>query len=132
MSKIGKKQELSVGVHEACVDGDEKSYVCKEVDGPLCEPRHSEASEQELRKLELLRGTEGVVRLVASVVSKNLYRTAETIKDNTPVVLRGILLEYHPYGTLRDALQSKPNTDWRGDDEQVRLPAHLTAFIRSA
>lgn len=86
------------------VDNDEKSYVYKEVDRPLYEPRDSKVLEQELRNLELLRGTKGVVWLVAAVVSKNLYRTAETIKDDTPVVLRGILLEYYPYGTLRDVL----------------------------
>ncbi|KAF4629718.1 hypothetical protein G7Y89_g8428 [Cudoniella acicularis] len=111
-SEIRKKQELSAGVHEVRVDDDEKSYVYKEVDRPLYEPRDSEVLEQELRNLELLRGTEGVVWLVAAVVSKNPYRTAETIKDDTSVVLRGILLEYHPYGTLRNALQSKPSTDW--------------------
>jgi serine/threonine protein kinase len=112
LSEIRKKQELSAGVHEVRVDDDEKSYVYKEVDRPLYEPRDSEVLEKELRNLELLRGTEGVVWLVAVVISKNPYRTAETINDDTPAVLRGILLEYHSYGTLRDALQSEPNPDW--------------------
>ncbi|KAH7317279.1 hypothetical protein BKA65DRAFT_542001 [Rhexocercosporidium sp. MPI-PUGE-AT-0058] len=112
ISEIRKKQELSAGVHEVRVDNDEKSYVYKEVDRPLYEPRDSEVLEQELRNLELLRATNGVVWLVVAVISKNPYRTAETIKDDTPVVLRGILLEYYLYGILRDVLHLKPNTDW--------------------
>ena len=97
---IEEKQELSIGVYKVCVYSEEESYVYKEVDKPLYEPRDSEVLEQELRNLERLRGTEGVVRLIATVVSDNLYRTANTIGDNTPAVLRGILLEYHLNDTL--------------------------------
>ena len=61
MSEIRKKQELSVGVHEVRVNNNKKSYVYKEVDRPLYELRDSKVLEQELRNLELLHGTKGVV-----------------------------------------------------------------------
>ncbi|KAF4637061.1 hypothetical protein G7Y89_g1014 [Cudoniella acicularis] len=110
--EISKKRELWTGVYEVLVE--EKSYVYKEVDKlPNYEVRDSEVLEQELRTLELLRGTEGIVQLVAAVISENPYRTAKIIKDNAPTVLRGILLEYHPYGTLQDVLRlQKHNTEW--------------------
>jgi hypothetical protein len=99
---IEKRQELGPGVYKVCVYGKEKLYVCEEVDRPLYEPRDSEVLEQELRNLERLRGTKGVVQLVAAVISDNPYRTFNTIKNDT--VLRGILLEYYPNGTLYDIL----------------------------
>jgi hypothetical protein len=111
-SEISKERELWTGVYEVLVE--EKSYVYKEVDKPPnYEVRDSEVLEQELRTLELLRGTEGIVQLVAAVISENPYRTAKIIKDDSSTVLRGILLEYHPYGTLRDVLRPrKHNTEW--------------------
>ncbi|KAK3693127.1 kinase-like domain-containing protein [Podospora appendiculata] len=64
---------------------------------------------KELRNLELLGGTEGIVRLVAAVVSKHPYQTRTGLNretSNAEKVVRGILLEYHPNGTLQDALRS--------------------------
>jgi serine/threonine protein kinase len=127
---IEKKQELGTGVHKVCVHGEEKSYVYKEVDRPLYEPRDSEVLEQELRNLERLRGTEGVVQLVAAVVSDNPYRTSNTMKNDTPAVLRGILLEYHPSGTLHDVLQTalqspKPKKNFRWHRWAVQITSTL-------
>jgi hypothetical protein len=88
-------------------------YVYKEVDRPLYTPRDSEVLELELRNLERMRGKKGVVRLVAAVVSDNLYRTAKAKEDDNPTSLQGILLEYYPNGTLQNALQSpKLNSPW--------------------
>jgi serine/threonine protein kinase len=113
LSEIGMKQELGLGVYKVQVGSDQKSYVYKEVDRPLYEPRDTEVLEKELQNLQLLRGTSSVVQLVATVVSNNLYQTAETPKNETPTILRGILLEYHPNGTLQDALDSpNPKTNF--------------------
>ena len=76
-------------------------------------PRDSDVLEQELRNLERLRDSENVVKLVAAVVSDNPYRTTKATEDDTPDSLQGILLEYHPNGTLRTALQlRKPHVPW--------------------
>lgn len=114
LSEITKTQELSNGVHKACVVGDKITYVYKEVDRPLYEPRDSEVLEQELRNLTQLRNIDGVVQLVAAVVSRNPYQTMKTCKIDGQTVLRGILLKYHSNGTLKDMLQSsKKDLPWR-------------------
>jgi hypothetical protein len=113
LSEIEKIQELSTGVYKAHVRSGERLYVYKEIDRPMYEPRDSEVIEQELRNLTLLRGMEGFVQLISPVVSKNPYQSEETAGDDGQIVLRGILTEYHPNGTLRQALQiSKEGLPW--------------------
>jgi serine/threonine protein kinase len=129
-SELTKIRQLSAGVHEVSVGNGKNRYVYKEVDNPLYEPRDSQVLNQELQNLQLFHGTKGVVQLVAAVVSRNPYHTfSETCEayeaydsdqseqsnetdqsDQNPkttpsTVLRGVLLEYHPNGTLADALQ---------------------------
>jgi len=56
------------------------------------------------------------VQLVAAIFSENPYRTNEAERHDGPAVLRGILLDHHPNGTLEAALRSpKPQMDerWR-------------------
>ncbi|TAQ84557.1 hypothetical protein B7494_g7119 [Chlorociboria aeruginascens] len=108
---IKKIQELGMGVYRVYVDNIE--YVYKEVDRPLYVPRDSDVLEQELRNLERLRDSENVVKLIAAVVSDNPYRTTKVIEGDTPASLQGILLEYHPNGTLQHALQlRKSDVPW--------------------
>ncbi|KAK4040606.1 kinase-like domain-containing protein [Parachaetomium inaequale] len=73
-----------------------------------------EVLDQELHNLQLLDGSvAGIVQLVAAVVSTNPYQTAALGAGSDSVVLRGLLLEYHPNGTLQDALDAaKTETDW--------------------
>ncbi|KAH8586633.1 kinase-like domain-containing protein [Bisporella sp. PMI_857] len=111
LSAIKKMKEFSMGVNLVHVDCDE--YVYKEVDRPLYIPNDSDALEQELQNLEQMQGTEGIVQLIAVVVSNNPYRTTKAIGDDSLTSLQGILLEYHPNGRLKDVLQSpKPNYPW--------------------
>ncbi|KAH9204178.1 hypothetical protein DL95DRAFT_418453 [Leptodontidium sp. 2 PMI_412] len=84
LSEIKKIQELGDGVHLVRVDNVE--YVYKEVDRPLYMLRDSEVLELELQNLERMRGSKGVVRLVAAVVSDNPYRTAKAIQDEPPTI----------------------------------------------
>jgi serine/threonine protein kinase len=122
LSEIKKIQELGDGVHLVRVDSVE--HVYKEVDRPLYMPRDSEVLELELRNLERMRGSKGVVRLVAAVVSDNPYRTAKAKEDDNSTSLQGILLEYHPKGTLQNALQSpKLNSPWH------RLAVQITHTV---
>lgn len=123
LSEIRKTQELSTGVHVIRVNGVENPYVYKEINRPLYVPRDSEVLEKELRNLERLRGTEGVVQLVAVVISDNPYQTAKTKNDDSRAVLQGILLEYHPNGTLQNALQDALQSPKPKD-----LPWHRWAF----
>jgi serine/threonine protein kinase len=108
VSEISTVKELGTGVFEAHVDGDEDPFVYKEVDRPLYEPSDTEALEYELHTLERFRSTKSIVHLVAAVISTNPYQTTDIDKTTaTAPVLRGILLEHHPNGTLQDALQSQ-------------------------
>ncbi|KAL3426071.1 calcium/calmodulin-dependent protein kinase type 1B [Phlyctema vagabunda] len=108
LSEITRIEELdqSMGTHKAYVIGDETTYVYKEVDRPLYEPRDSETLEKELRNLILLRGVNGIVQVVATVVSRNPYHTIGVNDSSGHTVFRGILLEYHSNGTLQRFLQS--------------------------
>ena len=113
LSEVTKIQELGMGVHKAHVVGDKNTYVYKEVDRPLYEPRDSEVLEQELHNLIKLRGIDGVVQVVAAVVSGNPYQTMKIDENNSQTVLRGVLMEYHSNGTLQNVLQSpKKGLPW--------------------
>jgi hypothetical protein len=57
-----------MGVYKVRVMGNEITYVYKEVDRPLYEPKDSELLEQELRNLILLHGIDGIVQLEFSCV----------------------------------------------------------------
>ena len=84
-----------------------------QVDRPLYEPRDSGTLEEELRYLILLRGVNGVVQLVAAVVSRNPYQTMGVNSSDSQTVLRGILPVYHSNGTLESFLQSpKKDLPW--------------------
>ncbi|KAL2020269.1 hypothetical protein VTK56DRAFT_8593 [Thermocarpiscus australiensis] len=117
LSEIREKEELDYGggVHKVRLHGDETIYVYKEVERPFYVPPDSEVLERELWNLELLRGnTVGIVQLIAAVVSNNPYQSSQFSNNSDSVVLRGILLEYHPNGTLGNALKSpKPEMDGR-------------------
>lgn len=113
VSEITKTEELGMGVYKAHLLGDDITYVYKEVDRPLYELRDSETLEQELRNLISLRGVDGVVQLVAAVVSQNPYQTMGVNSSDGQTFLRGILLEYHSNGTLQSFLQSpKEDLPW--------------------
>ncbi|KAF2241413.1 hypothetical protein BU26DRAFT_440878, partial [Trematosphaeria pertusa] len=85
------------------ISGDERQYVYKGVDRLIYFPHDAKVLEQELRNLELFHGSKRIVQLVAAVISRSPYQSRES--GTPPLVLRGILLEYYPNGTLHDALQ---------------------------
>ncbi|AEO58300.1 hypothetical protein MYCTH_2315393 [Thermothelomyces thermophilus ATCC 42464] len=100
---------------------DDSLYVYKQVERPFYVAGDSDVLEQELRNLELFRGSDvGIVQLVAAVTSTNPCQTATGFGwgrcRGGSTVLRGLLLEYHENGTLEMALKSpRPNMDglWR-------------------
>ncbi len=96
---------LATGVRRTRFDSDDRLCVYRAEDRPLYEPRDTVVLEQELKNLKLVPGAKFIVQLVAVVVSTNPYQTAREDGDDDPLVLRGLLLEYHPNGTLEDALR---------------------------
>ncbi|KAF2761255.1 kinase-like protein [Pseudovirgaria hyperparasitica] len=122
-SRITTIRELSAGVHEVRITGHAGSYVFKEVDRPLYNPRDSAVLDQELENLEKFRGVENVAQLIAAIVSSNPYQTSQASKTDShketdftktvdihdSVFLRGILLEYYPNGTLEEMLKNAQN-----------------------
>ncbi|KAK3332877.1 kinase-like domain-containing protein [Cercophora scortea] len=118
LADIVVEHDFIVGVYKVHVVNDATTpYIYKVVDRPLYDPRDTEVLEQELRNLHLLGGTEGIVRLVAAVVSKNPYQTSTESNqenNNATKVLRGILLEYHPNGTLQEVLRPSESAHMDG------------------
>ncbi|KAK4154603.1 kinase-like domain-containing protein [Chaetomidium leptoderma] len=128
--EISEEDELDGGVYKVRLRGDEAVYVYKQVERPHYVSGDSDVLEQELRNLGLFRGKNvGIVQLVAAITSTNPHQTVESKKDIGSAVLRGFLLEYHPNGTLQDALKSTtPETDgqWRRWGLQITTAlAHL-------
>ncbi|KAK8029436.1 hypothetical protein PG993_010727 [Apiospora rasikravindrae] len=102
LKNITKAREVEAGVHEARIDGDPTLYIYKQIERPFYVPRDSAVLIQELRNLELVGGTENIVKLIAAVISENPYQTTD--EEGSTTVSRGILIEHHPNGTLKDAL----------------------------
>lgn len=108
ISRVQKIQRLQEGVHRVRLGDSETTYVYKEVERPLYVAGDSQVLEREFQNLQILRGTRGIVQLVAAIVSDLPYQT----RGPAPCVLRGILLEYHPNGTLSSYLESNVFTPW--------------------
>jgi hypothetical protein len=105
LESIKREEDINFSSHvnKARILGDERQYVYKGTDRLIYVPHDTDVLEQELRNLELFHGNKRIVQLVAAVISNNPYQTRDS---GAAPVLRGILLEYHPNGTLHDALQS--------------------------
>ncbi|KAK3905215.1 kinase-like domain-containing protein [Staphylotrichum tortipilum] len=106
LSELQDKDELNGhSVYTARLRGDDTPYIYKQVDRPHYMPPDTEVLEQELRNLTLFRGTAlGIVQLFAAVVSRNPYHRAVGGPAVPSTVLRGLLLEFHPNGTLESWL----------------------------
>jgi hypothetical protein len=90
-------------VNTAYIVGDKHQYVYKGMDRLVYFPHDTKVLEQELRNLELFHDSKRIVQLAATVISSSPYQSRES---DAPPVLRGILLEHHPNGTLHNILQS--------------------------
>lgn len=110
ISRIQKIRRLHCGVYEVRLSDDELTYVYKEVDQPMYVLGDSDVLEHEFQNLQAFRGVCRIVQLIAAVVSSLPY---QTLGQDGPTVLRGILLEYHPNGSLLDYLRgSDPAQPW--------------------
>ena len=93
-------------------DPEERCYIFKSIDKQFYEPRDTKVLEQELQNLKLFRQST-IVQLISVVISTNPYHTGKS--EDPSSVLRGFLLEYHPGGTLEDAL--KKNRVYPGSEK---------------
>ncbi|CAK7270901.1 hypothetical protein SEPCBS57363_004342 [Sporothrix epigloea] len=91
-------------------------YILKSIERNMYIFEDTPALESELRVLEQVGGRDHIVRLVAAVVSENPYSSTPGANSETSSILRGILLEYHPAGTLEAALKTRTESgDANGD-----------------
>lgn len=113
--KMGEEFDGSDCVYKATIYSEDAIYVYKGLEKDIYIPMDTEVMKQELRNLKLFRGNKNIVQLIAPVVSNNPYLT-ELSHDDSTLVLRGMLLEYHPNGSLRDAIRAREpwmDSRWR-------------------
>lgn len=139
LSALSKERPLTPSVSVVRLTGDKQEiYVYKEIKRPLYAPDDTKIIKLELQHLKLLRdtntddntgGAKHIVRLMAAVVSDNPYRTSTDRADaEQQTVVRGILLEYHPNGSLEEALlttemrQIQPAADTNAQTPQEKRP----------
>ncbi|RMJ05076.1 hypothetical protein CDV36_014254 [Fusarium kuroshium] len=107
ISEVDTLEQISPAVYTARIESEGKqTYILKQVERLLYLPQDSQALKKELQVLEEAGGQGNIVRLIAAVVSRNPYGTTITSGQEAPRVLRGILLEQHPGGTLAEALET--------------------------
>ncbi|GAB1319520.1 hypothetical protein MFIFM68171_09730 [Madurella fahalii] len=105
LSEVYPIDQISPAVFTARIKSEgEQTYILKQVERLLYMPQDSQALEKELQVLEEVGGQGNIIRLIAAVVSRNPYGTTIDPQQEAPRVLRGILLEHHPGGTLTEAL----------------------------
>ncbi|KAF2182593.1 kinase-like protein [Zopfia rhizophila CBS 207.26] len=106
--------EIAPGISRIRIISDvkEQDYIFKSLDKPNYHPRDSEALVHEIKNLQLFRHSPFIVQLVSVVGSTNPYYTGRSEAHSS--VLRGILVEYHPGGTLEEALMAPyARSGWR-------------------
>jgi tRNA A-37 threonylcarbamoyl transferase component Bud32 len=98
--------KIAPGISRVNISSDpkERCYIFKSIDKQFYKPRDTKVLEQELQNLKLFRQST-IVQLISVVISTNPYHTGKS--EDSSSVLRGFLLEYHPGGTLEDALREK-------------------------
>jgi serine/threonine protein kinase len=94
--------KVAPGISRVNISSDPRCYIFKSIDKQFYEPRDTKILEQELHNLKLFRQPT-IVQLISVVISTNPYHTGKS--EDPSSVLRGFLLEYHPGGTLEDALR---------------------------
>lgn len=97
--------KIAPGISKVNISSDLKKqhYIFKSIEKPFYNPLDTKILQQELQNLKLFRQSTSIVQLLSVVISTNPYHTGKS--EDSGHVLRGFLLEYHPGGTLEDALR---------------------------
>jgi serine/threonine protein kinase len=98
---IQTAEVLSDAVSRVTVGTEE--YVYKRIDRPFYTRRDTATIEQELQNLKRLHQAPNIAQLAGVVISRNPYCTRN--REDCPTVLRGLLLQYYPGGTLEELLE---------------------------
>lgn len=101
---IKGKVDIVQTVVGGATNSNNTTLVYKKLGGLLYYPEDTDVFQREVDNLQLCRGVPHVVQPVAIVVSRNPYQTTKAEAASDPVVVRGVLLEHHPHGTLLDVL----------------------------
>ena len=112
-SDIQKEEDITGSAFRVKRAGEKTSYIYKIVDRPFYYRNDTYVFLQELQNLKLFRNDLNIVQLRGIVISTNPYQT--TPEDDDLPVIRGFLLEYHPYGTLEERLEQADlaNFTWK-------------------
>lgn len=96
--------KIALGISKVNISSDLKKrhYIFKSIEKPFYHPKDPKILQQELQNLKLFHKSTSIVQLLSVIISTNPYLTCS--EDSGPV-LREFLLEYHPRGTLEDALR---------------------------
>ncbi|KAE8403174.1 hypothetical protein BDV37DRAFT_283971 [Aspergillus pseudonomiae] len=113
LSEIEEKAQISSNVFLVTWNGRDETFIYKTVEHPFYDQSHTALFQQELRNIVLLQGIRNIVQLVAVVKSPSPFKTAP-LSEGGHVIL-GMVLEYHPNGTLEDAIHRRDGkgTAWQ-------------------
>lgn len=97
--------KIAPGISKVNIRSDltKQHYIFKSVEKPFYKPTDTTIFLQELQNLKLFRQSTSIVQLLSVVISTNPYHTGKS--EDSGHVLRGVLLVYHPGGTLEYALR---------------------------
>ncbi|GAB1207677.1 hypothetical protein APSETT445_006405 [Aspergillus pseudonomiae] len=119
LSEIEEKAQISNNVFLVTWNGRDETFIYKTVEHPFYDQNHTALFQQELRNIVLLQSIRNIVQLVAVVKSPSPFKTAPLSEGGN--VILGMVLEYHPNGTLEDAIHRRDGkgTAWQAWSYQL-------------
>ncbi|KMU73700.1 hypothetical protein CISG_03750 [Coccidioides immitis RMSCC 3703] len=94
--------EITDGVFQVLNVNSKTPYILKIANRPLYKPYDTELIREELKNLEMFRGTPNIVRAAGIAVSANPYMTSNT--RDQPLIVTGIVPEFYGGGSIQRAL----------------------------
>lgn len=127
LDELSDREEITDGVFQVLHVTTKTPYVLKVVDRPLYQPHDTEAIRQELRNLEILQNVPNIAQAAGIAVSTNPYMTSSKKRPQQPLVVSGIVIEYHSGGSLRTILRENRLLDfptWKQWPLQIATALH--------
>ncbi|KAF4220059.1 hypothetical protein CNMCM8980_003348 [Aspergillus fumigatiaffinis] len=102
MAELSDEVMITAGVSKVFNVQNKAPYILKVVNRPLYYPYDTEVIRRELEVLEICKGVPNIVQAAGIAVSTNPYMTSSA--SDQPLVVIGILLQFHSGGSLKEAL----------------------------